>query len=69
MTKAERLTNTQLEIVIGVYRALALTPKQMSIHQREVLAFLLELQANRRGEFICSKCYLRKDGEVTDVDF
>ena len=28
-----------------------------------------EIERLRRGEFICSKCGLRKDAEKTDADF
>lgn len=35
----------------------------------DILLCLRELQANRRGEFICSRCHLRKDGEKPSVEF
>jgi hypothetical protein len=38
-------------------------------YRSEILACLRELQANRRGEFICSRCYLRKDGEQAHAEF
>lgn len=32
-------------------------------------ALLDELKALKRGEFICSKCGLRKDGEKVEAEF
>lgn len=36
--------------------------------QEEWIAMLeAEIEALKRGEFICSRCHLRKDGESDDV--
>jgi len=65
----ERLTDEQLQILIGTARAQALTPKSMTIHQREVQLALMELQALRRHEYICTRCGIRKDSECEHDDF
>lgn len=33
----------------------------------DLVSIVRELRANRRGEFICSRCHLRKDGERSEV--
>jgi hypothetical protein len=38
-------------------------------YDAELLAALKELQAQRRGEFICSRCRMRQEGDQTEVEF
>lgn len=35
----------------------------------EILAALKELQARRRGEFVCSRCRMREEGEQPEIEF
>jgi len=35
----------------------------------EILAALKELQARRRGEFVCSRCRMREQGEQPQTEF
>lgn len=44
-------------------RAENLTLRNVGVTQAE------EIERLKRGEFICSRCQLRKDGEVSDVNF
>jgi hypothetical protein len=38
-------------------------------YDAEILTALKELQARRRGEFICSRCRMRQEGDQTEVEF
>jgi len=38
-------------------------------YDAELVAALRELQALRRGEFVCSRCRVSQKGEQTDVEF
>jgi hypothetical protein len=38
-------------------------------YDAELLAALKELQARRRGEFICPRCRLREEGEQPEIEF
>lgn len=35
----------------------------------ELLAALKELQARRKGEYVCARCRLREEGGQPDVEF
>ena len=35
----------------------------------EILAALKELQARRRGEFVCSRCRMREEGDQPELEF
>ena len=37
--------------------------------EQAVTPLLAEIERLKRGEFICNKCYLRKDAEVGTPDF
>ncbi len=37
--------------------------------EQAVAPLLAEIERLKRGEFICNKCYLRKDAEVGTPDF
>jgi len=63
-SKDERVTDAWISSNIDWYAQARPDSQGGSIRRA-----LLELQANRRGEFICSRCYLRKDAEVINVDF
>jgi len=38
-------------------------------YDAEILAALRELQARRRGEFLCPRCRMHEDGEQPQVEF
>lgn len=63
MSGPERVSDSRLNDMIDRYAG----DFEVGQFDRDVLAALRELRANRRGEFICSRCYLRKDGETTDA--
>lgn len=38
-------------------------------YDAEILVALKELQARRRGEFLCSRCRMREEGEQPELEF
>jgi ribosomal protein L37AE/L43A len=38
-------------------------------YDAEILAALKELQARRRGEYLCPRCRMREEGEQPEVAF
>lgn len=50
-------------------KLLQLTQSPGSVPSRWVRMMAAELLRLRRGEFVCERCGIRKNGEAPDVDF
>jgi len=64
---SESLLDCDLRLLVETYKF----QKQsaMSIHQKQLLLALEELQAKRANEWICPGCYLRQDGPKIEPTF
>ena len=63
------LTDEQIQSAISKIRSFAPLTKREWTLVGELGAQAKEANALRRGEFICQKCGLRKDGEPLEADF
>lgn len=57
---------TDLELVT---MAANLNAETVRNQQQEIIRLSNEIARLKRGEFICSRCHLRKEGEVIHGDF
>jgi hypothetical protein len=63
------MADQQVERIIRTVKAWNPESPPSGTYQKWALALVNEIERLRRGEFICSRCGIRKDGEKIDVEF